>query len=108
MLGNLQRGHMLKTVRERRRSERHSIDRFARIQGGVGSLPRECLIVDISDHGIRLHAENIDVPDQFLVTITGLNQDRRECRVIWRLGFEIGAEFTDDPRNFASHVAAAR
>jgi hypothetical protein len=97
---------MLKAAHNRRKAERHYIDRFAKIQGRVGTLPRDCLIVDISDSGIRLHAENVDVPDEFMIVITGVAQGRRDCRVVWRLGFEIGAEFTDVRRGYASNVAA--
>ena len=98
---------MLKTALNRRKAERHSIDRFAKIQGRVGTLPRECMIVDISDTGVRLHAENVEVPDEFMIMITGVEQGRRDCRVVWRLGYEIGAEFTDARRGYARNVAAA-
>jgi len=98
---------MLKCMRDRRQAERYSIDRFAKLQG-AGSLPRDCMIVDISDSGIRLHAENVEVPEEFSITITGLQQGRRECRVVWRLGFEVGAEFTDVRRGFAREVVTDR
>jgi hypothetical protein len=98
---------MLKPARDRRNAERYSIDRFAKIQA-PGGLPRDCMIVDISDSGIRLHAENVEVPDDFLVVISGMQHERRECRVVWRLGFEIGAEFTDLRGGFARKVVAAR
>lgn len=93
---------------DRREAERHKLHRLAKIQGKGGSLPRDCLIVDISDTGIRVHAENVEVPDEFIITITGVQQSRRECRVVWRLGFEIGAEFTDVRRGFAHDVVMSR
>jgi hypothetical protein len=102
---------MLMSARERRQSPRYTIDRFAKVQA-AGSLPRDCLIVDISDAGIRLHSEHTDVPEEFQVLISGLQPVRRECRVVWRLGFEIGAEFTDAPHGlshgFAHDVVASR
>jgi hypothetical protein len=97
---------MLRSLREHRRADRHRIDRFAKIQGRIGSLPRDCMIVDISDTGVRIHAEHVEVPEEFVVIISGVPNGRRECRVVWRLGFEIGAEFTDIRRGFASVVAA--
>lgn len=97
---------MLKSGRERRQAERYSIDRFAKIQGR-GGLPRDCMVVDLSDTGLRLHAEHVEVPDEFLIVISGAPQGRRECRVVWRLGFEVGAEFTDARRGFAHNVATA-
>jgi hypothetical protein len=110
MLGlSTQRAQCLVSKRDRREAERHTIDRIARVQGKAnGTLPRDCLIVNISDTGIRIHAENVEVPDEFIITITGMQQGRRECRVIWRLGFEIGAEFTDTLRGFAHKVVVSR
>jgi hypothetical protein len=96
---------MFKTTQERRGARRHALDRFAKLQV-PGSLPRDCLIVDISDSGIRIHAEHLDVPDEFLILISAARQERRECRVVWRLGFEVGAEFTDVRRGFARSVVS--
>jgi hypothetical protein len=93
--------------REARRAPRHTLNRFAKIMGGTGSLPRDCLIVDISDNGVRLHAEHGEVPDQFTILISGVEPGRRECRVIWRLGFEIGAAFNDVRSGFAWNVVAS-
>jgi hypothetical protein len=80
---------------ERRRTLRRSFNRVAKIQLGAGTLPRDCLITDISDGGIRLHVENFDVPDEFVLLLfgDGLAGKERAYRVVWRLGYEIGAEF---------------
>ena len=96
------------TAEDRRRSERHNTRGLAKIQTGAGSLPRDCWISDISDGGVRLHSERMDVPDEFTLVLPGIER-RRECRVVWRLGHEIGAEFTDrvDP-GFAAQVAGRR
>lgn len=80
--------------RERRRSERHTMRGPAQILFGAGSLPRDCWISDISDGGVRLHAEGVPVPDEFIL-LFGNKTVRRECRVVWRLGHEVGAEFVD-------------
>jgi hypothetical protein len=38
--------------------------------------------------------------------LPGPNGGRRECRVVWRLGHEVGAEFTDVfAQGFARQVA---
>ncbi len=107
---NTNKAQRLVSKRDRRDAERHKIDRIARFYGkAVGSLPRDCLIVDISDSGIRIHAEGVEVPDDFVITITGAQQERRECRVVWRLGFEVGAEFTDlQQRGYAREVIVSR
>ena len=90
---------------ERRRSARHLVRGPAQIL--FGSLPRDCWISDISDGGVRLHAEGLDVPDEFTLMFAG-RKERRACRVVWRLGHEIGAEFSDvGAQGFARRVAGA-
>jgi len=91
---------------ERRRSERHAMRGLAKIVFGTGSLPRDCWVSDISDGGVRLHAEGVPVPDEFMLMLPA---GRRECRVVWRLGHEIGAEFLDQHEfGFAQQVASRR
>ena len=92
----------------RRRSERHAVGGLAKIQLGTGSLARDCWVSNISDGGVRLHAEGMDVPDEFTLVLTG-NGGRRDCRVAWRLGHEIGAQFVDGLQSgFASKMAGGR
>jgi hypothetical protein len=85
---------------ERRRSRRRQINRVAKIQFGSGTLPRDCLITDISDGGVRLHVEGFDVPDDFVLLLTGddIGAKERIYRVVWRLGYEIGAKFVGHVR----------
>jgi len=76
----------------RRRSERRLCRRLARIQFGTG-LPRDCTITDISDGGVKVIAEYVDVPSEFIII---LSEGRpRQCRLAWRIGCEFGAQFTD-------------
>lgn len=79
---------------ERRRARRRLINRTAKIQLGNGTLPRDCLITEISTSGVRLHVEGFDVPDDFVLVLTGEDL-AKECnyQVVWRLGHEIGARF---------------
>ena len=94
---------------ERRRSERLALRGLAKIQLATGSLPRDCWVSDISDGGVRLHAEGVAVPDEFILMLPGPDGGRRECRVVWRLGAEIGAEFIDGvAQGFAHRVAGGR
>jgi len=88
------------SVDERRRSRRRQINRVAKIQFGSGTLPRDCLITDISDGGVRLHVEGFDVPDDFVLLLTGddIGAKERIYRVVWRLGYEIGAKFVGHVR----------
>jgi hypothetical protein len=92
----------------RRRSERHAMRGLGKIQAGTGSLPRDCWVSDVSDGGVRLHSE-FEVPDEFILALPGHGGGRRECRVVWRLGHEIGAEFVDAfAPGFARRVAQGR
>ena len=91
----------------RRHSERHAMRGLAKIQLGTGSFPRDCWITDISDGGVRLHVE-FEVPDEFVLVLPGPN-GRRECRVAWRLGHELGAQFIDQfAPDFARQAAGRR
>ena len=67
---------------------------MAKIQLSNGTLPRDCLITDISTGGVRLHVEGFEVPDNFVLLLSG-DDLAKECsyRVVWRLGREIGARF---------------
>jgi hypothetical protein len=79
---------------DRRLSQRRVLNRVAKIQIGSGGLPRDCLITDISDGGVRLHVEGFEVPDEFVLLLSGDDVAReRVYKVVWRLGYEIGAKF---------------
>ena len=83
---------------ERRKHPRYTINRIAKFQADAGSLPRDCMITDMSKEGARLFADGIDVPDQFDLLISGDKGVRRGCRVVWRLGGEIGVSFVGPER----------
>jgi hypothetical protein len=80
-------------VANRRKSERRLCRSLARIQFGTGSLPRDCTITDISDGGVKVIAEYVDLPSEFTII---LSEGRpRQCRLAWRIGCEFGAQFVD-------------
>ena len=77
----------------RRRSERRLCRSLAKVQFGVGTLPRDCMVTDISDGGVKVVADYVDIPQEFTITLsTGYP---RQCRLAWRIGCEFGAEFVD-------------
>src|SRR5262245_24140848 len=78
-------------LQDRRRSPRVQANRLARIQTGADTAPRDWRVSDISDDGVRLFLEDADVPDEFVLFLDG--GGRHNCRVVWRLGPELGAEF---------------
>ena len=51
----------------RRRSERRVCRSFAKIQFGTGGLPRDCMITDVSDGGVKIIAEYPEIPPEFTV-----------------------------------------
>jgi hypothetical protein len=82
-------------VKERRSTQRRVINRVAQYHCGVGALPRTCMVTNISDTGARLYSD-ADMPDAFTLSLSGEDVSvRRECRVVWRLGGELGVEFID-------------
>jgi hypothetical protein len=76
----------------RRRSERRVCRSLAKIQLGTG-LPRDCTITDMSDGGVKVIAEYVEVPPQFTLIFSAGRP--RQCRLAWRIGCEFGAEFID-------------
>jgi hypothetical protein len=80
---------------ERRLTRRRALNRAAKMQFGNSSLPRDCLITDISDGGVRLHVEGFEVPDEFVLLLSGrdIESKERAYKVVWRSGYEIGAKF---------------
>lgn len=80
-------------LKERRKTPRRAINRVAQYYTGAGALPRSCFITDISDSGARLYCE-ADMPDTFILSVLDDGTEvRRDCRVVWRLGGELGIEF---------------
>jgi len=84
--------------KERRKTSRRLVNRVAQFYTEAGQLPRTCMVTDISDAGARLYSE-IDMPPQFTLALSGEGVNaRHECRVVWRLGGELGVEFIERAR----------
>jgi hypothetical protein len=84
--------------KERRSLARRVINRVAQYHSGLGALPRTCMVTDISAGGARLYSET-DLPDVFTLTVVAEGAEmRHECRVVWRLGGEVGVTFIDARR----------
>jgi len=78
----------------RRKSERRACRNVAKIQMGTGTLPRDCMITDISSGGVKVIAEHLEVPPEFTI-IFSADTRPRQCRLAWRIGHEFGAQFVD-------------
>ena len=70
-------------------------NRVAHIQpeAGATATSRECTIGDISGRGARLFVNDDETPERFFLHIGGETPMRQECRMVWRLGGEVGVEF---------------
>ena len=77
-------------LEEKRKGARHSLGRAAKFQAQGKARPRDCQVIEISDAGVRLQAASGRVTNRFALL---LSSGSRECRVIWRAGNEVGAEF---------------
>ena len=85
---------------ERRRSPRRRLHRAAKIKVGVGILAHDCILIDISQRGVRLHIAGFDVPDEFVLLLSGDGVVREsKYKVVWRRGHEVGAEFVSVVRS---------
>ncbi len=79
---------------ERRQSPRARFNRAGHVHHDLTGL-RRCTIVDLSNGGARLCADD-DLPPDFVLTInTDAGERRKSCRVIWRLEHEYGVRFLD-------------
>jgi PilZ domain len=85
---------MLSLKREERRgAPRYPLDRLAKIQFGVDTPPLYCLITDTSDGGVRINVPGFEVPDEFVLLLSGDGPARNGTyKVIWRHGQEVGAK----------------
>ncbi len=53
----------------------------------------ECIVVDVSDHGVCLDVGALAVSKMFGLAFTADGEVRRLCTVVWRRGERLGARF---------------
>jgi len=79
---------------ERRASARVRFNGAGLVQHDAIGM-RGCTIVDISDGGARL-CTDADLPSEFMLTLkTEGGEQRKSCRLVWRLHQEFGVRFLD-------------
>ena len=78
---------------ERRSHDRIKINRVARIYADQIGVTCECTISDISEGGARLFVSDVELPERFMLQVFGDKSAREECKVVWRLGGEMGVQF---------------
>src|SRR5262245_3305909 len=71
----------------------------ARIDAGDGSH-RDCILADVSDTGARVLLKDANpLPERFMLLMGSKGSAApRACRLVWRVGAEIGVEFDKDSR----------
>lgn len=80
--------------REFRRSVRRDLTYQVWIVYGEHKRAVPCTISNISESGARLCLPfNGDVPEHFVLMLTGSGRVRRKCTVAWRSTLEIGVRF---------------
>jgi hypothetical protein len=85
--------------RLRRREARQRYYRPGKIKLAAGARPCDCLVIDMSDGGVRLNVEGLNVPDEFVLLISNKGKvEERAYKVVWRFGNELGAEFVSGAR----------
>jgi hypothetical protein len=47
----------------------------------------------MSDGGVKVIAEYLDIPPEFTIILSASRP--RQCRLAWRIGHEFGAQFVD-------------
>jgi len=62
---------------------------------GADTAPRDCLILGISDGGVRLYVVGFDVPEEFVLLLSDDDgiEEANKFKVVWRDGSEVGAKF---------------
>jgi hypothetical protein len=85
--------------RLRRREARQRYYRPGKIKLAAGARPCDCTVVDMSDGGVRLNVEGLNVPDEFVLLISNKGKvEESAYKVVWRFGNELGAQFVSGAR----------
>jgi hypothetical protein len=86
--------HSPNLYEERRGSTRRHVFHTVKMLIGVDTAPRDCLILGISDGGVRLYVVGFDVPDEFVLLLSGDDgiEERNKFKVVWRQDSEVCAK----------------
>ena len=80
--------------KDSRKDKREDVGTKVWIRFDEGFSVRACRLVDLSNSGVRILVDAPhDVADRFSLLLTRGAAPGRRCRVKWRNGAEIGAEF---------------
>ena len=74
------------------------------------NAPQYCVVTEMSDGGMRIHAIEYRIPDEFVLRLTR-HRYAKAYRVIWRSARKIGAELigpVDSIEPYRSGIRAAQ
>jgi len=81
---------------ELRKQPRRQFHYQASVLVSKNGPPIACEIADISHTGARIVLANeLELPDRFILMLNANGDARRVCRVVWRDGVTIGVEFPE-------------
>ena len=86
--------HLPNLYEERRGATRRHVFHTVKMLIGADTAPRDCLILGISDGGVRLYVVGFNVPDEFVLLLSGNDgiEEQNKFKVVWRQDNEVGAE----------------
>jgi hypothetical protein len=85
---------LAKPDQDSRKALRHHLYHVVKVRPGAHATPRECLLVDISDEGVRIYVVGFEVAEEFILLFSHDDDILEErYKVIWRRDGEIGAKF---------------
>ena len=83
---------------DKRTERRQDLSWPALIIGAEGEVMSKCRISNVSVSGAKLITQvETRVLDEFVLCLAGDNVVRRNCKVIWSSGCEIGVRFVESP-----------
>ncbi len=87
--------HTANLYEERRGSARRHVFHTVKMLIGTDIRPRDCLILGISDGGVRLYVVGFDVPEEFVLLLPSGDgiEEANKFRAVWRSGSDVGAKF---------------
>jgi hypothetical protein len=80
-------------VKDKRRAIRRPM-RYHAVLDLPEGVQRGCMLSDISQTGARIDVETADeLPDHFVLLLSGNGSPRRKCRIVWRQPTQVGVSF---------------
>jgi hypothetical protein len=84
-------------AKDARKAARNKIGSKAWVKLDGGFSVRPCTVVDLSNRGVQLRIDNPSmVSDPFVLVMSRANRTGRRCRVKWRNGGQVGAQFSGE------------